>query len=196
MEGGLPLRRETGAADLSLSVLPQSAEPVPKPQAVRRHTAAGHVQIPVGGAVLLRFQNHQLPGGDQRLLKLCKELPAVAHLVDDFLPEPLRGFVDHLAHVLRMGAEDDVLAVCLRHVPRKALIHPLRLFKGAPQGVQKLLALIPHGLAFGLPDAGFVFVQLALTGNQRKDIFRRVQDVTHDLISEAKRMSKVTVVSF
>ena len=80
------------------------------------------------------------------------------------LPEPLRGFADHLAHVLRVGAEDDVLAICLRHVPDKDLIHSLGLFEGAAQGVQKLLTLILHSLASGLPDAGFVFVQFVLIG--------------------------------
>ena len=45
------------------------------------------------------------------------------------LSEPLRGFADHLAHVLRVGTEDDVLAVCRRHVPGKDRIHSLGLFK-------------------------------------------------------------------
>ena len=80
------------------------------------------------------------------------------------LPEPLRGFADHLAYVLRVGAEDDVLAVCRRHVPGKDRIHSLGLFKRAAQGVKKLLTLILHSLASGLPDAGFVFVQFVLIG--------------------------------
>jgi len=112
------------------------------------------------------------------------------------LIEPVGHAGDHVAHMLGIGAEDQVLPCPVGHVPVENVLQAFGQIQGAAQLLQDLFRGVAGCLVSAAAGAELVLREVVFVFENREDVLRCRKDPADDGLAEAHLRGNVSVEEF